>query len=50
MALSLKKKRLIHESGFGILFHPIDALRTVNDHEDQLQVAMAEEWQKARCV
>jgi hypothetical protein len=40
--------RLVHKNGYGLLFHPIDALRTVNDHEDQLQVAMAEEWQKAR--
>lgn len=42
--LSLQHK----ESGFGIRFNPIDALKTVNPSEDLVRVAMSKEWLDAR--
>lgn len=35
-------------SDIGLEFNPLDALATVNDHEDLIHVAMAKEWIEAR--
>lgn len=48
MVFSHNSLRLEHKDGMNFYFNPIDALRTVNDHEDLVHVAMAEEWMKAR--
>ena len=39
---------IVHKDGFGLRFDPIDALRTVNAHEDLVHVAMSKEWLDAR--
>ncbi|XP_069460861.1 TIP41-like protein [Ambystoma mexicanum] len=40
--------RLQHDSGFGIEFNAIDALKCVNKQQGMLKVACAEEWQESR--
>ena len=37
-----------HQSGFGLEFNALDALRLVNSEQDLLKVACAEDWQKSR--
>ena len=39
---------VVHKEGFGLRFDPIDALKTVNAHEDLVHVAMSKEWLDAR--
>ena len=48
MVFSQNSLRLDHCDGFGIRFDPLSALKTVNDHEDLVHVAMAKEWMAAR--
>lgn len=40
--------KIEHQSGFGLEFNALDALRLVNSEEDLMKVACAEDWQKAR--
>lgn len=40
--------RLDHESGCGLGFFSLDALRQVDTTSDPLKVAVAEEWSKTR--
>lgn len=39
-----------HETGFGIQFNGIDALRLVDNKHDLMKVAVAEAWQRERLV
>ena len=38
--------KLTHQSGVGLEFLALDALRRVNPSEDPLKVSMAEEWSR----
>lgn len=40
--------RIQHSDGYGIEFNAIDALRRVNNMEDVVKVACAQEWQESR--
>lgn len=40
--------RIQHTDGYGIEFNAIDALRRVNNMEDAVKVACAQEWQESR--
>lgn len=40
--------KLEHESGAALEFMALDALRLVNNREDPLKVAAAEEWERLR--
>ncbi|XP_048873698.1 TIP41-like protein isoform X2 [Brienomyrus brachyistius] len=40
--------RIQHTDGFGIEFNAIDALKRVNNMEDSVKVACAQEWQESR--
>jgi type 2A phosphatase activator TIP41 len=40
--------RLRHADGFGLELNAVDALKTVNDHEDLVRVALSEKWLEAR--
>ncbi|XP_046716288.1 TIP41-like protein isoform X2 [Silurus meridionalis] len=40
--------RIQHTDGFGIEFNAIDALKRVNNLQDSVQVACAQEWQESR--
>lgn len=40
--------RIQHNDGYGIEFNAIDALRRVNNMEDAVKVACAQEWQESR--
>ncbi|KAG7222781.1 hypothetical protein INR49_016100 [Caranx melampygus] len=40
--------RIQHTDGFGIEFNAIDALKRVNNMEDAVKVACAQEWQESR--
>lgn len=40
--------RIQHTDGFGIEFNAIDALKRVNNMEDAIKVACAQEWQDSR--
>ncbi|KAM8834602.1 TIP41-like protein [Synchiropus picturatus] len=40
--------RIQHTDGFGIEFNAIDALKRVNNSEDAVKVACAQEWQESR--
>lgn len=40
--------RIQHKDGFGIEFNAIDALKRVNNMEDAVKVACAQEWQESR--
>ena len=42
--------RIQHKDGFGIEFNAIDALKRVNNMEDAVKVACAQEWQESRQV
>ena len=48
MVFSKNGLSIIHEKGCGLRFDPIDALKTVNAHEDLVHVAMSKEWLEAR--
>ena len=48
MVFSKNGLSIIHEKGYGLRFDPIDALKTVNAHEDLVHVAMSKEWLEAR--
>jgi len=37
-----------HDSGFGVKFTALDALRLVDAEHDLMKVAVAQEWQEAR--
>lgn len=37
-----------HTEGYGIEFNAIDALKRVNNMEDAVKVACAQEWQESR--
>lgn len=40
--------RIQHADGFGIEFNAIDALKRVNNMQDSVKVACAQEWQESR--
>ncbi|KAL1267252.1 hypothetical protein QQF64_002927 [Cirrhinus molitorella] len=40
--------RIRHNDGFGIEFNAIDALKRVNNMQDSVKVACAQEWQESR--
>lgn len=40
--------RIQHVDGYGIEFNAIDALKRVNNMEDAVKVACAQEWQESR--
>lgn len=40
--------RIQHEEGYGIEFNALDALKRVNNMEDSVKVACAQEWQQSR--
>ncbi|XP_028839151.1 TIP41-like protein [Denticeps clupeoides] len=40
--------RILHSDSFGIEFNAIDALKRVNNMEDSVKVACAQEWQESR--
>lgn len=40
--------RIQHTDGYGIEFNAIDALKRVNNMEDAVKVACAQEWQESR--
>nr|CAG4645594.1 EOG090X07SL [Lynceus sp. MCZ IZ 141354] len=40
--------RIQHNSGFGIEFNALDALKQVSDKEDTVKVAVAEAWKESR--
>lgn len=40
--------RIEHTDGYGIEFNAIDALKRVNNMEDAVKVACAQEWQESR--
>ena len=40
--------RIQHSDGYGIEFNAIDALKRVNNMEDSVKVACAQEWQESR--
>ncbi|XP_056141041.1 TIP41-like protein [Lampris incognitus] len=40
--------RIQHTDGYGIEFNAVDALRRVNNMEDSVKVACAQEWQESR--
>lgn len=40
--------RIQHSDGYGIEFNANDALRRVNNMEDVVKVACAQEWQESR--
>lgn len=40
--------RIQHTDGFGIEFNAIDALKRVNNMQDSVKVACAQEWQESR--
>jgi len=40
--------RIQHTAGYGLEFNALEALKTVNDHEDLLKVACASEWKNSR--
>jgi len=42
--------RLVHESGFGVEFTALDALKCVGIEQDVVQVANAHAWKAARPV
>ena len=48
MLFSMNKVQLEHESGAGLEFIPIEALKLVNAHEDLVHVATAADWLAAR--
>ena len=48
MLFSINKVQLKHESGAGMEFIPIEALKLVNAHEDLVHVATAADWLAAR--
>lgn len=39
---------ILHEDGFGMSFSATDALKKVNNKQDLMKVAVAEEWQRLR--
>ncbi|XP_030648687.1 TIP41-like protein [Chanos chanos] len=40
--------RILHSDGYGIEFNAIDALKRVNNMQDSVKVACAQEWQESR--
>lgn len=42
--------RIQHTDGFGIEFNAIDALKRVNNAQEMVKVACAQEWQESRSV
>ncbi|KAF0304181.1 TIP41-like protein [Amphibalanus amphitrite] len=40
--------RIQHTAGYGLEFNALDALKRVNDHEDLIKVACANEWKSSR--
>ncbi len=50
MLFGYNEIEILHEGGFGINFNAKDALRKVNNKQDLMKVAVAEEWQKLRSV
>ena len=40
--------RIQHTDGYGIEFNAIDALKRVNNMQDSVKVACAQEWQESR--
>lgn len=40
--------RIEHSDGFGIEFNAVDALKRVNNMQDSVKVACAQEWQESR--
>ena len=42
--------QILHEDGGGVAFNAIDALRLVDNKNDLIKVACAEEWRKQRYV
>lgn len=48
MLFGNNKLEISHKSGFSINFNAIDALRRVNNKQDLMKVAVAEEWQRLR--
>lgn len=40
--------RIQHADGYGIEFNAIDALKRVNNMDDAVKVACAQEWQESR--
>ena len=41
--------KIEHQTGFGLEFNALDALRLVDSERDLMKVACAEDWQKSRC-
>eukprot|EP00794_Sanderia_malayensis_P000272 gene272-896_t len=48
MLFGNNKISIIHVDGFGITFNAADALKRVNNKQDLMKVAVAEEWQRLR--
>eukprot|EP00795_Rhopilema_esculentum_P017240 gene17240-8801_t len=42
------KMEILHQSGFGLSFNATDALKRVDNKQDLMKVAVAEEWQRLR--
>ena len=40
--------KIEHQTGFGLEFNALDALRLVDSERDLMKVACAEDWQKSR--
>jgi type 2A phosphatase activator TIP41 len=40
--------KIEHQSGFGLEFNALDALRLVDSERDLMKVACADDWQKSR--
>ena len=39
---------ILHQSGFGLSFNATDALKRVDNKQDLMKVAVADEWQRLR--
>ena len=48
MVFGDNKMEIKHQDGFGITFNATDALKKVNNKQDLMKVAVAEEWQRLR--
>lgn len=50
MVFASNSLSVTHDSGFGVTFNALDALRLVDAEHDLMKVAVAQEWQEARSV
>ncbi|KAI0229782.1 TIP41-like protein [Lamellibrachia satsuma] len=48
MVFASNSLSVTHDSGFGVTFNALDALRLVDAEHDLMKVAVAQEWQEAR--